>query len=63
MSARAAHEVEHFRVSSVVGFLALFDLSSFVQDENWLAPILAPTVQSNWTSVVQVTLGPQFWSS
>jgi len=31
-----------------------------VQYERWLAPILAPTVQSNWTSSIGVTYWPHF---
>lgn len=37
--------------------------SSFVQYERWLAPLLAPTAQSNWTSSFQVTFWPKSWSS
>ncbi len=36
-------------------------LSGSVQYEKWLAPILAPTPQTNWTSAVQVTFWPQSW--
>ena len=36
-------------------------LSGSVQYEKWLAPILAPTAQTNWTSTVEVTFRPQSW--
>jgi hypothetical protein len=36
-------------------------VSAFVQYEKWLAPILAPTAQTNWTSSVEVTFWPRFW--
>jgi hypothetical protein len=36
-------------------------LSGFVQYEKWLAPVLAPTAQTNWTSTVEVTFWPKFW--
>jgi membrane-associated phospholipid phosphatase len=36
-------------------------LSGSVQYEKWLAPILAPTVQTNWTSTVEVTFWPKSW--
>ena len=36
-------------------------LSGFVQYEKWLAPILAPTAQTNWTSTVEVTFWPKSW--
>jgi hypothetical protein len=36
--------------------------SGFVQYEKWLAPILAPTAQTNWTSTVKVTFYPRSWS-
>jgi len=34
-------------------------VSAFVQYEKWLAPILAPTAQTNWTSSVEVTFWPR----
>jgi len=34
--------------------------SAAVQFEKWLAPILAPTAQTNWTSSVGVTYWPRF---
>ena len=36
--------------------------SALVQYEKWLAPILAPGSQKNWTSSVQVTFYPRSWS-
>jgi hypothetical protein len=36
--------------------------SAFVQYEKWLAPILAPASQTNWTSSVEVTFWPRSWS-
>jgi hypothetical protein len=40
------------------------DLSAsvFLQYENWLAPFLAPTPQTNWTSSVQIAFWPRGWS-
>lgn len=35
--------------------------SAFIQYEEWLAPILAPTAQTNWTSSVEVTFWPRSW--
>lgn len=37
-------------------------VSAFVQYEKWLAPILAPTSQTNWTSSVEVTFWPRSWN-
>jgi Capsule assembly protein Wzi len=37
-------------------------VSAFVQYEKWLAPILAPTAQTNWTSSFQVTFWPRSWN-
>ena len=37
-------------------------ISSAVQYEKWLAPLLAPGPQSNWTSTVQVTYQPHGWT-
>ena len=37
-------------------------LSGSVQYEKWLAPILAPTPQTNWTSSVQIAFYPHSWS-
>ncbi len=34
------------------------DISAGVQYEKWLAPILAPSAQTNWTSTVAVTFWP-----
>jgi hypothetical protein len=36
-------------------------LSGSVQYEKWLAPLLAPTAQRNWTSTAEITLRPQSW--
>ena len=33
-------------------------VSGFVQYEKWLAPVLAPTMQSNWTSSIQISFQP-----
>jgi membrane-associated phospholipid phosphatase len=35
-------------------------LSGLVQYEKWLAPILAPTPQTNWTSSIQITFYPHY---
>jgi len=35
------------------------NLSGSIQYEKWLAPILAPTAQTNWTSTVEVTFWPK----
>jgi len=35
-----------------------FELSGSVQYEKWLAPVLAPGPQTNWTSTVQITFYP-----
>ncbi len=37
-------------------------VSAFVQYEKWLAPVLAPTSQANWTSSVDVTFWPRSWN-
>jgi hypothetical protein len=37
-------------------------VSAFVQYEKWLAPILAPTSQTNWTSSVELTFWPRSWT-
>lgn len=37
-------------------------VSAFLQYEKWLAPVLAPTAQTNWTSSVEVTFWPRSWS-
>jgi hypothetical protein len=37
-------------------------VSASVQYEKWLAPILAPTAQTNWTSSVDITFWPRSWS-
>jgi hypothetical protein len=37
-------------------------VSASVQYEKWLAPFLAPTAQTNWTSSVEVTFWPRSWS-
>jgi Capsule assembly protein Wzi/PAP2 superfamily len=39
-----------------------WNFSASVQYEKWLAPILAPTTQTNWTSSVNVTLWPHWWN-
>jgi len=36
-------------------------LSSSVQYEKWLAPVLAPTPQTNWTGNVQIEFWPKGW--
>ena len=36
-------------------------VSATVQYEKWLAPLLAPTAQTNWTSSFQVVFWPQSW--
>jgi membrane-associated phospholipid phosphatase len=36
-------------------------VSGYFQYEKWLAPILAPGPQTNWTSSVQVTFSPKSW--
>jgi hypothetical protein len=38
------------------------NVSARVQCEKWLAPILAPGPQTNWTSSVEVTFFPRSWS-
>jgi len=35
-------------------------LSGSVQYEKWLAPVLAPTAQTNWTSTVEIDFWPKF---
>lgn len=37
-------------------------VSAQVQYEKWLAPILAPTAQTNWTPSVEVTFWPRSWN-
>jgi hypothetical protein len=37
-------------------------LSGSVQYEKWLAPVLAPGPQTNWTSSVQIAFYPESWS-
>jgi hypothetical protein len=37
-------------------------VSAFVQYEKWLAPLLAPNAQTNWTSAVEVTFWPHGWN-
>jgi membrane-associated phospholipid phosphatase len=37
-------------------------LSGSVQYEKWLAPILAPSAQANWTSSFAITFYPHSWS-
>jgi Capsule assembly protein Wzi/PAP2 superfamily len=37
-------------------------VTAFVQYEKWLAPILAPGPQTNWTASVQVAFWPASWS-
>jgi hypothetical protein len=36
-----------------------FSVSGFLQYEKWLAPILAPGPQTNWTSSMQITFWPR----
>jgi Capsule assembly protein Wzi len=36
-------------------------VSGFLQYERWLAPLLAPSAQMNWTTSVQVTYWPNLW--
>lgn len=38
------------------------ELSAFLQYEKWLAPVLAPGPQVNWTSSVQISYTPHGWS-
>jgi len=38
-----------------------FDISVFVQYEKWLAPVLAPGPQTNWTSSVEISFQPHGW--
>jgi capsule assembly protein Wzi/PAP2 superfamily protein len=38
------------------------NLSTFVQYEQWRAPVLAPSPQTNWTTAVQVAFWPRSWS-
>jgi hypothetical protein len=37
-------------------------VSAFGKYEKWLAPVLSPTAQTNWTSSVEVTFWPRSWS-
>jgi membrane-associated phospholipid phosphatase len=37
-------------------------LSASVQYEQWLAPVLAPTPQTNWTSSIGISFQPHNWS-
>jgi len=37
-------------------------VSTFVQYEKWLAPLLAPTPQTNWTSSVEIAFWPRSWT-
>lgn len=37
-------------------------LSASVQYEKWLAPILAPGPQTNWTSTIQIAFYPHSWT-
>jgi len=37
------------------------NISAFVQYEKWLAPVLAPGPQTNWTTSVQVAFWPRSW--
>jgi hypothetical protein len=37
-------------------------VSASVQYEKWLAPLLAPTAQTNWTSSFGITYWPRSWS-
>jgi hypothetical protein len=39
-----------------------WSVSASLQYEKWLAPILAPTAQTNWTSSVNVTFWPRSWN-
>jgi membrane-associated phospholipid phosphatase len=39
-----------------------FSVSAFVQYEKWLAPLLAATPQTNWTSSVEVAFWPRSWT-
>ncbi len=38
-----------------------WSLSASVQYEKWFAPILAPTVQTNVTSAVEIQFTPHRW--
>ena len=35
---------------------------ALLQYKKWLAPLLAPTPQTNWTSAVELTFWPRAWS-
>jgi membrane-associated phospholipid phosphatase len=37
-------------------------VSASVQYEKWVAPILAPTPQTNWTSMIEIAFWPKGWS-
>jgi len=37
-------------------------VSASVQYEQWLAPVLAPTAQTNWTSSIGISFQPHNWS-
>jgi membrane-associated phospholipid phosphatase len=37
-------------------------ISASVQYEQWLAPVLSPTAQSNWTSSIGISFQPHNWS-
>lgn len=37
------------------------DVSAFVQYEKWLAPILAPSRQTDWTGSIQIEFCPKSW--
>jgi hypothetical protein len=39
-----------------------WSVSAKLQYEKWLAPILAPAAQTNWTSSVNVTFWPRSWN-
>jgi len=36
--------------------------SAFVQYERWVAPLLAPTAQTNWSSSLEIAFWPRSWS-
>jgi hypothetical protein len=38
------------------------NVGTFVQYEKWLAPVLAPGPQTDWTTSVQVAFWPRMWS-
>ena len=37
-------------------------VSAYIQYEKWLAPIVAPGPQTNWTSLVEMTFSSRSWA-